>query len=106
VDGVITVDDIKYSRRGKTGLLTLEGALNIAQAEAMKETALKAIADDKAAEVNVNATAFRTADAASWQILLATFAELTSTGRPLKIVDGGDTFTSAASSLGIALPVH
>src|SRR5689334_4626355 len=97
------VSEIYYRRRGNTGHLHLSVVVDIFEAAALREVALRALADHKAATVQVDLSAVERLDMSALQILLVLRRELEAADRTFRTKSIAPALVSDLERNGLTL---
>ena len=94
---------VNYRRRGGEGTLTLCGVVDIFEAEALREAALRALGDGSAAVLQIDLSRAERLDVSALQTLSALRHGVEAAGRTSAISDVPDVLTASWEKIGYSL---
>jgi len=95
-----TASTAKYSRRGDTGTLKLEGVVGIFDAAQMRILLKKALKDERARCIQIDLTGVTRLDIAAWQIMTALGRDVTASGRGFSVIEAKPHVVQAPAGHG------
>ena len=93
---------IQYQRRGDTGTLRLTGVIDIFEVGALHEAALKALADEKAQNLRIQAADAERMDLTAAQMLVALRREVVAKGRTFALDNAPENLKQTLAWVSLA----